>query len=86
MKRRDFIVFVDGAAIASPLKYRLDQVGYSEGKNLIFDFRTAEGQLERLPGLAAKSVAMSPDEIEPRFDTETAKAAQDATFACLDVG
>ena len=59
------------------------QLGCSEGKNLIFDFRTAEGQLERLPELAAKFVAMSSDVIERRFDMETAKAAQAAIFARL---
>ena len=58
------------------VKQRLDELGYSEGKNLIFDFRTAEGQLERLPELAAKFVATSPDVIVSGFGTEAAKAAQ----------
>lgn len=57
------------------VKQRLDELGYSEGKNLIFDFRTAEGQLERLPELAAKFVATSPDVIVSGFGTEAAKAA-----------
>jgi putative tryptophan/tyrosine transport system substrate-binding protein len=61
------------------VKQRLDELGYSEGKNLIFDFRTGEGQLERLPELAAKFVATSPDVIVSGFGTETAKAAQAAT-------
>jgi len=106
MRRRDFIAFFGGAAIARPLalhaqqvtksyrvaylalagdedavlvKQRLDELGYREGKNLIFDFRTAEGQLERLPELAAKLVATNPDVIVTGFGTETAKAAQAAT-------
>jgi putative tryptophan/tyrosine transport system substrate-binding protein len=66
---------------AALVKQRLDELGYSEGKNLIFDFRTAEGQLERLPELAAKSVATNPDVIVTGFGTETAKAAQAATTA-----
>jgi hypothetical protein len=45
------------------VKQRLDELGYSDGKNLIFDFRNAEGQLERLPELAANFVATSPDVI-----------------------
>jgi putative ABC transport system substrate-binding protein len=31
------------------VKQRLDELGYSEGRNLIFDFRTAEGRLEAYP-------------------------------------
>ena len=38
------------------VKQRLDELGYGEGKNLIFDFRTAEGQLERLPELARRNL------------------------------
>ena len=61
------------------VKQRLDELGYSEGKNLVFDFRSAEGRLERLPQLAAKLVATNPDVIVTGFGTETAKAAQAAT-------
>ena len=61
------------------VKQRLDELGYSEGRNLIFDFRTAEGRLERLSQLAMKFVATSPDVIVTGFGTETAKAAQVAT-------
>jgi hypothetical protein len=58
---------------------RLDELGRREGKNLIFDFRTAEGSLERLYELAGKFVATSPNVIVTGFGTETAKAAQAAT-------
>jgi putative ABC transport system substrate-binding protein len=61
------------------VKQRLNELGYSEGKNLTFDYRSAEGQLERLPQLAAESVATNPDVIVTGFGTETAKAAQVAT-------
>jgi putative tryptophan/tyrosine transport system substrate-binding protein len=61
------------------VKQRLDELGYREGENLVFDFRTADGKLERLPELAAKFVATSPDVIVSGFGTETAKAAQAAT-------
>src|SRR5271169_5208471 len=61
------------------VKQRLSELGYLEGKNLIFDYRSAEGQLERLPELAAESVAINPDVIVTGFGTETAKAAQAAT-------
>ena len=66
---------------AALVKRRLDELGYHEGKNLTFDFRTAEGRLERLDELAEKFVATSPDVIITGFGTETAKAAQAATSA-----
>ena len=68
-----------GGQDAAIVKQRLNELGYSEGKNLIFDYRSGEGQLERLPQLAAKSVATNPDVIVTGFGTETAKAAQAAT-------
>jgi putative ABC transport system substrate-binding protein len=36
---------------------RLRELGYVEGRNLAIDFQTAEGRLERLPGLAADLIA-----------------------------
>ena len=45
----------------------------------MFDYRSAEGRLERLPLLAAESVGANPDVIVTGFGTETAKAAQAAT-------
>jgi putative ABC transport system substrate-binding protein len=64
---------------AALVKQRLAELGYHEGQNLIFDFRSAEGRLERLHDLAAKFVVTTPDVIVAGFGTETAKAAQAAT-------
>ena len=61
------------------VKQRLDELGYGEGKNLIFDFRSAQGRQERLPELAAELVKTNPDVIVAGFGTATAKAAQAAT-------
>jgi putative tryptophan/tyrosine transport system substrate-binding protein len=61
------------------VKQRLNELGYTEGKNLTFDFRSAEGQPERLPDLATELVRASPDVIVAGFGTLTAKAAQAAT-------
>jgi putative ABC transport system substrate-binding protein len=61
------------------VKQRLDELGYTAGKNLIFDFRSAEGQPERLPQLVAEFVKANPDVIVAGFGTLTAKAAQAAT-------
>jgi len=35
--------------------------GWIEGKNLIIDYRSAEGHAERLPALAAELTALKPD-------------------------
>ena len=35
--------------------------GWIEGKNLIVDYRSAEGHVERLPALATELVALKPD-------------------------
>ena len=60
-------------------KRRLEELGYVEGKNLVFDFRSAEGNPERLPQLAAELVKAGPDVIVAGFGTFAAKAAQSAT-------
>ena len=39
----------------------LQQLGYVEGQNLVIDFRSAESEIERLPGLAAELVALKVD-------------------------
>jgi putative ABC transport system substrate-binding protein len=61
------------------VKHRLDELGYHDGRNLIFDFRSADGDPERLPRLAAELVATHPDVIVTGFGTAPAKAAQAAT-------
>jgi putative ABC transport system substrate-binding protein len=61
------------------VKQRLSELGYTEGRNLIFDFRSAEGNAERLPQLAADLVKTNPDAIVAGFGTATAQAAQAAT-------
>jgi putative ABC transport system substrate-binding protein len=79
--RRYHIAFLAllGDLDAVIVRQRLVELGYAEGKNLIFDFRSAEGQPERLPQLAAELVKTNPDLIVAGFGTATAKAAQAAT-------
>ena len=71
------------ALLAGPdstaVKERLSELGYTEGKNLIFDHRSAEGQSVRLPQLAAEFVRTNPDVIVAGFGTLTAKTLQAAT-------
>jgi putative ABC transport system substrate-binding protein len=68
-----------GGQDAVIVKRRLDELGYHDGRNLIFDFRSADGDQERLPRLAADLVATHPDVIVTGFGTAPAKAAQAAT-------
>ena len=46
-----------------PFRQALRELGYVEGQNLEIHFRWAEGQPERLPGLAAELVRLEPDVI-----------------------
>jgi ABC-type uncharacterized transport system substrate-binding protein len=41
----------------------LRDLGYVEGRNLVIEYRYAEGKLERLPALAAELVALKVDVI-----------------------
>jgi len=53
-------------------------LGYVEGQNLVLEYRGAEGQLERLPTLAAELVQLKPEVIVTQ-GTPAALAAQHAT-------
>src|SRR5262245_5743703 len=56
----------------------LRDLGYVEGENIQFEFRSAEGHLDRLPELAAELVRLKVDMIVTWF-TPTALAAKQAT-------
>jgi len=56
----------------------LSDLGYIEGQNIRFEFRSAEGQINRLPELAAELVRLKVDVIVTWF-TPTAVAAKQAT-------
>jgi putative ABC transport system substrate-binding protein len=43
------------------LRRGLQDLGYVEGRNIIFEYRYAEGRPERLPALAAELVRLQPD-------------------------
>ncbi len=57
----------------------LRDLGYVEGQNIRFEFRSAEGHLDRLPELAAELVRLKVDIIVTWF-TPTALAAKQATL------
>jgi len=56
----------------------LRDLGYVEGRNIRFEFRSAEGHLDRLPELAAELVRLKVNVIVTWF-TPTALAARQAT-------
>jgi putative ABC transport system substrate-binding protein len=58
---------------------RLRELGYVEGQNLIIEFRSAEGDLTRLPGLAAELVRLNVDVILAPGPEVTVQAVRKAT-------
>ena len=56
----------------------LRELGYIEGQNIRFEFRSDEGQMSRLPELAAELVRLKVDVIVPWF-TPAAISAKQAT-------
>jgi putative ABC transport system substrate-binding protein len=59
-------------------RQKLHDLGYVEGRNLVIEYRDAEGRLERLPGLAAELAALKVDVIVAS-GTVVALASQKAT-------
>ena len=71
-----------GATLApirlDPLRKGLRDLGYIEGRNLLIEARWGEGQVDRLPGLAAELVNAKVDVIVTAA-APAARAARDAT-------
>src|SRR5215475_12482354 len=63
----------DRTQFVTNFRRRLDELGYVDGKNLRLIYRSAEGQPERLPGLATELVAATPDVLVTGFGTVAAK-------------
>jgi putative tryptophan/tyrosine transport system substrate-binding protein len=68
----------DAESFRKELRQELTKSGFVEGQNLIFDIRSAEGKLDRLPAFAAEMVGLKVDVIVAVF-TPCALAAQQAT-------
>jgi ABC-type uncharacterized transport system substrate-binding protein len=69
----------EDTTLMKPLLERLHELGYVEGKNMTFTYRSAEDHPERLPELAAELVRANPDVLITGFGTLAAKAARAAT-------
>ena len=72
-----------GSAVAetppSAFRQALNERGYFEGRNVVFEFRWAEDQYDRLPGLARDLVQRRVDVIVTLGNINTALAAKAAT-------
>ena len=66
------------AANLDALRKGLRDLGYVEGRNLIIEYRSADGHAERFPDLAAELVRLKVDLIVTR-GTPAARAARNAT-------
>jgi ABC-type uncharacterized transport system substrate-binding protein len=78
------IGYLSGSLAAGPhlpeaFRQGLRDLGYVEGRNLVIEYRDAEGKLERLPALAAELVALKVDVIFAVGGTRSALAAKQAT-------
>ena len=68
----------DAESFRAELRDGLRKLGYVEGQNINFDFRSAEGNIDLLPKLAAELVALRLDVLVALY-TPCALAAQQAT-------
>ena len=66
------------AANLDGLRKGLRDLGYVEGRNLVIEYRSADGRAERFPDLASELVRLKVDLIVTR-GTPATKAAQNAT-------
>ena len=72
--------FVDADSRYGPFTQGMRELGYVVGKNLVIEWRSAEGKSERLPELAAELVQLKVD-VLATAGTPAAQAAQRATTA-----
>jgi putative tryptophan/tyrosine transport system substrate-binding protein len=66
------------AARTDAFRQGLRELGYGEGKNIVIEFRYAEGKVDRLPALAAELVRLKVDAIVTAGPTVT-RPAKEAT-------
>ena len=79
--RVGWLAMASGAPVERNVKafeQSLGERGWVSGKNLVIEYRSAEGQYERLPGLAAELVRLQPQAIVAGV-TPAVRAAKGAT-------
>ena len=73
-----YIGLADAESFKQELREGLRELGYVEDQNIVFEFRSAEGKLDRLPELAAELVQLKVDVIVALY-VPCALAAKEAT-------
>src|SRR6478752_5213470 len=73
-----YIGTADAESFKKELREGLRELGYIEGQNIAFEFRSAEGKLDRLPDLAADLVRLKVDVIVALY-VPPSLAAKEAT-------
>ena len=73
-----YLAFVPGED-STIIMQRLQELGYRQGENLEFTYRSADGRPEVLASLAAELVNTRPDVLLTGFGTLPAKAAKAST-------
>src|SRR5437764_10418823 len=73
-----YIGLADAESFKKELRDGLRELGYVEGQNIAFEFRSAEGKLDRLPELASELVRLKVDVIVALY-VPCALAAKQAT-------
>jgi putative tryptophan/tyrosine transport system substrate-binding protein len=64
---------------SEPIRLALRQLGYIEGQNIAFEYRYAEGKVDRFPELAAELVRLKVNVIVVGGGTRMVRAAKSAT-------
>jgi ABC-type uncharacterized transport system substrate-binding protein len=79
--RVGYLSFAGGedATWVRPLLERLHELGYDEDRNMIFDYRSAEGHLDRLQSMAVELVQGPPDVLVAGNGTLTAQSLKAAS-------
>src|SRR5215468_9584581 len=73
-----FIGLADAQSFKKEFQDGMRELGYVEGQNIAYEFRSAEGRLDQLPELAAELVRLKVDVIVALY-TPCALAAKKAT-------
>ena len=73
-----YIGLADAESFKKELREGLRELGFVEGQNIAFEFRSAEGKLDRLPELASELVRLKVDVIVALY-VPSALAAKEAT-------
>jgi putative tryptophan/tyrosine transport system substrate-binding protein len=79
--RIGFLIAASRSAISArtdAFRQGLRELGYMEGKNIVIEWRSSEGQLDRLPALAAELVHLKV-EVIVTTNSGVTRAAKEAT-------